>query len=424
MAGSIPTNTQLIDPLLRKIHLPSVTKQFEQKATLYKEIFEGEGEDTNSLGTAIQMYVREGASNGFRDEAAQFPIPVAPEHVQARVRYVRYRRSKAVTDDVMAHFGKPELFIKKFSQWSSLETDSALKEINRQLYGPGTGEVAVRTTTADSGTTVTFRKIIGDPHGSRKILVNGRYQFFTAAGVQKVGGGSTVHVCSAVSRSAATATFDAIPNDLANGDILVYEGSFNKSVRGFRYHYSNGSEVYQTIPRDIYEALKAVIVPAGNLKISVALFSRLNMEMLFSTEDPEGKSGFFILAPAQHFLYELLGHSMKRATMQDKNWDGGYKSVSYNSHKLMIDVDCDADKIYWVPREYLKKFQLRKFGIFDDDGRVMRLRPGFTSGGVGTHIAEFLVYYAWDGDLGCTMPAALGAITGLPFTNAPVGDLK
>lgn len=421
---AIATNTQLIDPLLKKIHNPKVVKQFEQRRAVYNELMQGEGEDTNSLGTALQMYVRESPSNGWRPEAGRFPTPVAPEHVQARVRYTRYRRSMAVTDDVMAHMGKPELFIRKFSEWSALQTDSALKETNRQLYGVGTGEVAVRSATVDSGTTVTFRKVIGDSHGSRKILIGGRYQFFTAAGVQKVAGGATVSVCTAVSRPNKTATFDAIPTDLADGDILVYEDSFNNAIRGFKYHYSNGSEVYQTIPRDVYDVLKAVIVPAASQKISVALFSRLDHEMWYSVEDPDGVSGFYLSSPAQHYLYELLGHSMKRASMTDKTWDGGYKDVKYNDKRWLVDVDCDHDRIYKVPKEYLKKYQLQGFRVFDDDGKVLRLRPGFDSSGAGTHLGEWLVYYSMEVDLGCTCPAALGAITGLSFAGAPTGDLK
>lgn len=434
---AIRINTQILDPILREVVMPDVPIQFQEKPKLYQWMMEGKGEEVNSRGTRIPMYIKPSASNGWRSEGAKLPMPVADEDVAARVRYTRYRRAIELTSDALIHMDSATNLVKGLAKRIARHTASAKKEINQQLYGPGTGEVAVvdtpltKTTVTVTNDTILFASTtaLGSTHGVRKILVGGRYHWFSAAGVQRTGTTSLL-TCVAISRSAHTATFDvAIPTDVVATDILVYEDSYNMSLRGLRYHVTAGSEVWQTLSRADYPDLRAVVVPANSAYISVALFSRLEHEMMYRSDADSdmGDDAIHISSPAQRYSYELLGHSMKRYGGLDTKFDGGFKEVSHNGRTWVIDVDCDHDKIYRLKKDALKKFELRKFGLLDDDGRILYRVPGFAtdynSTSTGTHFELWRAYLGMDCDIGSDHPSSLGVINSLAIANLPVGDI-
>lgn len=423
--------TQIIDPILKESVLPEVKTQFQEKKQLYSWIMMGQGEEITSKGCGIPAYVRPSASNGWRSEKDLFPTPVSDEDIRMRVRYTRYRRAFEISGDAFLHMDKPENLVKGLATRIARHTNSAMKEINQQLYGNGSGEVAtVASGGVDQGNNrLTFATTTagGSTHGARKVLVNGRYNLVDpATGTIRVNGGSSAFVLTAVSRDVPNArvTFDDVPSDAAAADILVYDGSYNKALRGLKYHVNDDSGIYQTISRGDYEVLRAVVIPGGGNQITIALMSKLDHEMLYRHENDDDGDMVYLMSPAQRYAYELLGHSIRDIDgVQERKYDGGFKEVSYNGKPFVIDVDCDHDKIYKLRKNTLKKFELREFGVIENEGKVLWDVPAFDNTGTGTHVDAWRIYFGMEADLGCDMPSGNGVINNLSILGLPIGNL-
>jgi len=423
--------TQILDPLLKESVLPEVKTQFQEKKALYQWLMTGQGEEITSKGCGIPAYVRQSASNGWRGEKGLYPVPVSDEDIRMRVRYTRYRRAFEMSGDAFLQLDSPQSLLKGLAARIARHTSSAMKEINQQLYGNGNGEVAtVASGGVDQGNnrlTFATTTAAGSTHGSRKVLVNGRFNLVDPATstTRKNGGGSTfVLTVASVDRPNARATFDDVPSDAAAGDILVYDDSYNRALRGLKYHVNDDSGLYQSISRGDYEMLRAVVIPGGGNQITIALMSKLDHEMLYRHENDDDGDMVYLMSPAQRYNYELLGHSLREIEgVQERKYDGGFKEVTYNGKPFVIDVDADHDKIYKLRKNSLKKFELREFGVVENDGKVLWDVPGFDATGTGSHVDAWRIYFAMEAELGCDMPSANGVINNLSFTNAPLGNL-
>jgi len=52
--------------------------------------------------------------------------------------------------------------------------------------------------------------------------------------------------------------------------------------------------------------------------------------------------------------------------------DGGYERLEHNGLELTVDVDAPFNKICYLTKSSIKKYSLRKFGLLDFDGLVLR----------------------------------------------------
>lgn len=420
-------NTQILDPILREHVLPEVPKQFQERKGLYNWMMDGSGEEITSKGCKIPAYVRASASNAFRGEAGLFPTPSSPEDISMRVRYTRYRRAFEISGDAFRQIDSPDALIKGLSSHIARITNSAMKYMNQELHGDGSGVVAVIATSGISGNTLTFNATTGlASFGSFKILPNAVMNLINpATGAVRAGGGFSPITVVSVDRANRKATFDQMPSDAAAGDYLVYDGSYLRSMHGLIHHVDDGAGFYQGILRSDYDVLKSIVLDAGGFNITNALFSKLDLENWHYSElDTDDYQ--YIMPVAQRFNYELLGHTIREIEgIGERKYDGGFSEVSYNGHPFMIDVDCPRDRIYKLRRSSFQRFIAPKgdFRIFDDDGMVMRLIPAFNSNGVGTHMDAYRIYFTWEGEIGCTMPVANSLIKNLSFANAPIGEL-
>ncbi|MEW6734528.1 MAG: hypothetical protein AB1489_24600 [Acidobacteriota bacterium] len=417
--------TQLLDSISEESVLKVITPQFEERAALWNKVMKGEGEDVTSRGCRIPLYLVPSASDGFTTEDSLLPIPTADEDGAARVRFIEYRKAIEITWSALLEMEKKGTIGGGLMKRVTRHYNSAFKFLSQMLYGSGDAQIAIATTVSGNTVTCASSTAAGSTFGSRKAKKNQRLQFFNANGDQIFGGGITVSTVQNFNRGAHTIIFDAVPTDLAtaiSGGVvrIVPENSFNRGLRGFAYHFSNGNEFWQTLSRADYGDLRAVIVPASGSSITVALFLRLDQEMKFRVDEGE-QSGrkTYIMAPEQIVEYELLAHATKRADMKETKVDLGFKEHEYNGNVLYEDVDAPKDIIFEWYEEAFKKFERREFGLMKEGSGIWKDVPGFTNG-EGSHYQRVRGYVGWDGELGCVRPGLLGAITGLAYTELGV----
>jgi hypothetical protein len=122
------------------------------------------------------------------------------------------------------------------------DIETALAEWNQASYEDGTGVKAVVSSVAGAAT---GDIVFAAPFGARRVLNEGRYDFYSPSGTLRAGGPYTV---DADGVDVATSSVDfggAVNAAVVVGDYLVYEGGYGKSITGLRKIVNNDSGTFQ-----------------------------------------------------------------------------------------------------------------------------------------------------------------------------------
>jgi hypothetical protein len=213
---------------------------------------------------------------------------------------------------------------------------------------------------------------------------------------------SNVPVVSSKTNSTSTAVFSYMPSDSITGnDIVVVtrEDSYNKAFRGLKYHVTSDTSMYQGVSRSDFPELNATVYDANSQPMSYALLTTIKRASAYNMDSVGQRK---IIAPiTQCEAIELLGHSLRRLTNEDKTQKIGFDRFEIDGVEGIEDRWCDEDRMYWLDLGKFKKYELEPMRIWDDDGRVMRMETTTSAGG---RKDSMVGWYIWKGELGCLSP--------------------
>jgi hypothetical protein len=421
-------NVAEAEVLMLEIVDPDVKKQFEESAKAIKLVPQGKAKFTNSRGVRLVSQVEPNPGMAWFGEGEQYATANTSKKIAMRVFFTRYAIARSLTGDAIDTTSRESL-LNALSSGIREDTDTAMKEFNRQFYGTGTGAIA--TVTSVSGTSVTFGSSGSNTtsYGARKILLRGEYNFINpSTGAIRVGSGTGVSVPSSRTLSTGVVVFDAVASDVAAGDLLVWKNSYNRSIHGLDYHVNNDTGSYQGQSRADYEALRAVVIDAAvssvNQPLSVALLDRAELESVYRTGSDGSVDDLTIISsPTQVAAYKLLGYNLVRYDGPNAKFDAGLNVTSHNGHPWVVDVDCPNDAIYIIRKNTFGKFEVKPFGIMKEGGQVLRPVHSFNSSAVGGYFDKFIYYIGGKMDVGCYEPFKNIKIKNLDVTNLPQGLL-
>jgi hypothetical protein len=422
--------TQLLDSTMKEAVYPEIEEHFTQKRMLYNWMFKGDGEHINSLGCKLPGYFTPPAGNGFISEGAKGVTPTAAEHAAMRLRYTRFRHAIEYTYDAlraMQNAGENGLAIGLNKDMAN-HNIAAEKQMNRLAYGTGDGRMGVLT--ASSGATLTFAKTtaLGWTLGSKFIQKYATYDIIDITQSPPVLR-DTRQCIAQPDYVNGTAVFDSniaaqVATDIAAGDVVIVckQGDYNKAFRGLEFHIAATARNYQTLDTTTYRDLRATTVNGNSNPISVAIFKRMEQELLHRCDGDEGEV-IYLSNTQQSESYMLLGYSAKRWEGDADNFDGSFKTISYGDKKWVEDIDCPKDTIYRLAKDAIKKFEFRPWGPIDEGEGMWKSPSGFdTTTGIGAHFERVRGNLGIDAEFGGIHPAALAKINNLDFSNLSTGE--
>ena len=412
-------NVAEAEVIMLEIVDPDIAKVFEEEATLWNMIGMGEAKFTNSRGVRLVTHVEPNAGMAWYSEGGVLPVGGTSHKVDMRVFYTRFAISGTLTGDAIDTTSEESL-LEALSSRLKEDTMTGIKEFSQQLFEDGKG-IKARFSSVTTGAAGTATST--DQYGTRRVLKNGLYNFYSTAGVQRTTGITNATV-SANSIGTGVATFDSVPTDASNTDVLVWAGSYNKGIHGLPYHVNDDTGLYQGQSRSTYPKLKSVVIDASSAALSVSLLDKLEMRTLYRTGAKVSTDDFVIVSsPTQAHAYKTLGYSLKRFTANDK-FDGGFRTITHNDHPWVIDIDCGDSDLYMLRTKTWGKYQVRPFGVLKEDGKVLHMIPQATSTTTnsGNSFAERYTYYIGGKfDIGCKMPQMNARLKNLDTTNLASG---
>lgn len=288
-------------------------------------------------------------------------------------------------------------------------TKDLIKDFNRQIYGDGSGVLAT---------------IVSEPAANQFKVANGQYlrlnmlvDIWTGNATNMTSRSITALVANA--DGTMTATYDGADGAPLANDVVIRAGSAaivsfvrtGLEMEGIKKMADDGTNAatYLNISRTTYPLFK------GHLLTNGGTARNLSLDLLQQCEDQIYRA----TGKRPNWIRMNLGQRRKFFDLvsPDKRYmsgtiDGGYEKLDYNGNTLTVDIDHPFSEITMMDKSYLKKYELRKFGMLDFDGLTIRMKVSNTGGIAGfTDVYQgFIGMYA---NLASKHPSAMLRLTDL-----------
>lgn len=414
LAWALPAQTYAdtsnLSDLLKEVYDPVIEQQQNLEAFTWNEFDNGDAElgGQGWVFSTIMGGNQEGIAT--RPESGTLPSAGHQRYVQGLIYWANcYGAFELTGQAIEAAKRNVEAFANSKTEEIEGLTRDVMKDMNRQVYGDGLGTLALVSEAASSGSNPFF-------------VQDGQYlRVNMIIDVLDAGTPGTKNVDSQTIPSltaAPNATYPyrvqvgslTIANALAAGDIVVREntrdaatGLIGYDIEGIGAIADDGTAVttYLNISRSTYNLWKGHLLDNGGTERNLTLDLMQQLEdQIFLAANKRPDWVRMNLGQRRKF-FDLVGPDKRYMT---GDIDGGYERLKYNGLTLTIDVDHPHGEITMLTKSTIKKYALRKFGLLDFDGLVLRQVSGqdVWRGYVGTYA-----------NLGCKRPNCNGRLTDL-----------
>jgi len=271
----------------------------------------------------------------------------------------------------------------------------ASRDINRQLFGPKSGELGLVITgpggTDEDGVTLSTSQVVLSTR--QFIRKNMRIAFYSPGTSGAIKNGGTIRTVSSVTRLSsrpnyARVTFDGALNAstaVAAADLATREKSYGNEIFGLVDIISDGN------PQNIlsgaaserryvgnldrgsagFEFWQSNIIDQGNAAFSDTLFQDA---IDLSEVEGDGDLSIFI---TDHRTFNTYGNSLlsdRRYPTEGSRFnklDGGFRALEYDEVPVVKDRDCQFNTIWGLAEDRIKFLHMADWDWMDKDGSVL-----------------------------------------------------
>jgi hypothetical protein len=374
-----------LSDVLKEVYDPIIEDQQNLEAFTWKEFQDGDDE----LGGQGWIFgIKVGGNQegiGARGERGVLPIPASQRWKQGTIYWKLLYGAFELTGPVI-EAAKSNLKAFANARTDEIEglTRDTIKDFNRQIFGDGTGTLALCT---KANVTVTQ-----EVDNAQYLRVNMMIDIWDAANPD-VKNGDGLYIDSLSPNADGTCdvgfpTGGAPGTATAAGDVLIREdsaydtdGVANGGTRtsyemtGLQQIIDDGTvaATFENISRSDYPIWK------GHVLDNSGTDRNLTLDLMQQAEDAVYR------AASKRPNWNRLNLGQRRKFFDlvapDKRYmsgriDGGYERLEYNGLELTVDVDAPKGTMIFLTKDTVKKYSLRKFGLIDFDGLVLRQKDG------------------------------------------------
>lgn len=256
-------------------------------------------------------------------------------------------------------------------------------DVNRQLFGDGTGLLA--TVTADSDTA--DNKFVVD---NVKYLQEGqRIDLLVKADGTAV---QTNRKITAVNRDTKEIEVDGAPFTVeADGTVGVYDyNAYDKELHGFASIFDDESELHGLSPAEEWLWRANVFHNNGQPRAISELLLQTAWDRAEEVYGRQPEAAITTYGVRRAYMDLLV--SLKRF-VQPMELEGGFRVLEFNGVPMMVERDCQPGTLYLPAFNHLAIYQYSDPGWLDRDGAILKQVP---------NKAAWRAYYVWFADLATT----------------------
>lgn len=362
--------------LCKEIYEPRLRKQLNDDAVTIKRVTRSsEGIETNVGGRYVTFPIktRRNAGIGARNEMEALPVPGQQGYNAARVGlkylYGGIRLSGQTIELVNTN---PQAFISALeSEIDGLKTDLA-KDQNRQVYGDGSGAIAVAGTLTTNTNTFLAKDAMYAQLGMQIDIIDG-----TTLGNPNPTVKASNRQITGINVSTNTLTFDGAVVSTAVGDIVVRTGNVNREWTGFTKIFKATGSLYNIDPAT--EPIWAAVVDS-NAGVNRPLSEGLMIALADGVRANGGKTtAIFSNLGVRRAYFNLL--VQQRQYTNTKDFGGGFTGLTFTTDKgeipVAVDVDAPKNTLFFANEDELTVYRQADWEFMDRDGSMWHRVVGY-----------------------------------------------
>jgi len=362
--------------LCKEIYEPKLRKQLNDDAVTIKRITRSSDNISNEVGgryVTFPIKTRRNAGIGARNELEALPTAGQQGYNAARVglKYL-YGRIQLSGQTIELVNTNTQAFVSALeSELSGLKTDLA-KDQNRQVYGDGSGAIAVAGTAAAGTNTFLAKDAMYAQQGMQIDIIDGTTLHFINPTVK-----ASNRQITGINTVTNVITFNGAVVTTAIGDIIVRNGNVNREWTGFNKIFKDTGSRYNLDPAA--EPIWAAVVDA-NGGVNRALSEGLMISLADQVRANGGKTtAIFSNLGVRRAYFNLL--VQQRQYTNTKDFGGGFTGLSFTTDAgeipFMVDVDAPKNTLYFVNEDEFTVYRQADWEFMDRDGSMWNRVAGY-----------------------------------------------
>lgn len=347
-----------IDSILKTQYLGPIREQLNMDVTLLSRI-EKDKESITGKGFTVPLHYGRNEGVGAKAEGATLPTAVNQQFKETIIpmRYL-YGRGKLTGQSMKASANSTGAFARAIDvEMKGIQKDIK-SELNRMLFGDGSGVLATCGTTSNSTTVV-----VGSTAKLRAGMVVDI--IVTADGTTSTGAvGRTI--TSIASSTTFVISGAAITTD--NTFSVYRNGARGIEVMGLSGIITNTGTL-QSIDPATYAFWKAnVLSNSGTNRAITDILLQTGMDTVSQNSDGE-VSAWYTTYGVKRAIQALL--QADRQFVNTMEYKAGFKTISYNDIPIIADKDAVANTIFGADEKMLKMYMMADFDFMEQDGAIL-----------------------------------------------------
>lgn len=327
-------NLASIDPILKEVYEGTIREQLDSQIITLKRIERSSnGVYSDAIGgryVTFPIHVSRNSGIGARNELEPLPEPGAQGYAAARVGLRSQYGSISVTGQSIAQSKtNPQAFAKVLEQEITGIKDDVKVDMNRQVYGTGSGGISTVRTAATSNT----------------IAVQDARAFQSEMIVDLITLPSTVSVSKRrvtaidLTPGANTITVDGAAVAATVGMVITRTGSFGREITGFGSIVNDSGVLYNVNPAT-YPVWKSTVYSNGGTNRAVT--EGLMTQMVDEITAKGGKTTVIFTSQGVRRSYANL-LMQTRSTVNMQEFTGGFKGLAFVTDGELGEIPLIAD---------------------------------------------------------------------------------
>lgn len=372
----MPASLATVAVLLKEIYEPTMRKQLNDETVALRRIERSsDGIETTVGGRYVTFPIktRRNSGIGARNELELLPVPGQQGNAAGRVGlkylYGGVRLSGQTFELADKNY---QSFVSVLEQeLDGLKTDLA-KDQNRQVYGDGSGAIAVVTTAGTTVNTLTVGTVMYAQMDEMVDLIDG-----TTLGNPTPTVKLSNRKITGINTTTNVITFDGAAGSSAIGDVVVRTGNVNREWTGFAKIIAATGTLYNIDPA-VEPVWKAEVNANGGT--NRALSEGLMIDMCDRVRTNGGKvSAIFSNLGVRRSYWNLL--VQQRQYVNTKEFTGGFNGLAFTTDQgevpFVVDVDAPKNRQYFVNEKELTLYREGDWSWMNRDGSMWQRVTGY-----------------------------------------------
>ena len=353
-----------ITPYLKEVYQGRIREQLNQDTKTLKRITRSGSVTTEANGKYVTfpVHTRRNAGIGSRNEMEPLPTPGQQGHAAARIALKYGYGGLQLTGQTIAlSDSDTKAFAKVIdNEITNLKNDVA-KDMNRQVYGDGTGAIGT-VTTANAATTSV---VVGD---ARLFQIGAQVDVVTLPSTVVAANRTVVTINLATN----TVTLSGANFAAAVGQILVRQGSLGREITGFGAIVASSGTLYNIDPT-VEPEWTAEVDSNGGTGRALSEGRMITMADRIRTRGGSTTVIFQSLGVRRAY-FNLL--SQQRQIVNEQNFTGGFKGLAFTTDDgeipAVADVDAPLGTQFFMNEDALTYYRDEEWHWFDRDGSMWK----------------------------------------------------